>query len=445
MRETFAMAVSEQRLDEVIVAEADAFCRRVGASAFFAAGAPVAVARAPGRLDLLGGIADYSGGLVLELPLRAAVFVAAQSAEDGRVIAVSGGRRVSADAEAVAHASLDELTAAFSGRDAWAAYVLGPLALLVREHDLPLTGLRLLASSTIPEGKGLGSSAALEVAVLQASSACLGARCEPRDLALLGQRAEQIFAGAPCGAMDQMAVMHGEAGRLLALLCRPAEIVASVPLPRALSAWAIDSGLPHAVSGSTYRRVRCAAFMGRALLDCRVDHLAELERDDVDTRLLPERMLGADFLRLREGITDPVSAVEPAVAYPVRAATLFPIEEHGRARELLALLDDASDETLVRIGELMYESHEGYSRCGLGVQRTDEIVSAVRAAGADRGLVGARISGGGSGGAVVVLGRADAEPHARAIAESLGAGLVGGSSPGAARFGVRVVPGGSAL
>ena len=441
MRETFAMAVSEQRLDEVIVAEADAFCRRVGASAFFAAGVPVAVARAPGRLDLLGGIADYSGGLVLELPLRAAAFVAAQSAEDGRVIAVSGGRRVSADADAVAHASLDELTAAFSGRDAWAAYVLGPLALLVREHDLPLTGLRLLASSTIPEGKGLGSSAALEVAVLQASSACLGARCEPRDLALLGQRAEQIFAGAPCGAMDQMAVMHGEAGRLLALLCRPAEIVASVPLPRALSAWAIDSGLPHAVSGSTYRRVRCAAFMGRALLDCRVDHLADLERE----RLLPERMLGADFLRLREGITDPVSAVEPAIAYPVRAATLFPIAEHARARELLALLDDASEDALVRIGELMYESHEGYSRCGLGVQRTDEIVSAVRAAGADRGLVGARISGGGSGGAVVVLGRADAEPHARAIAESLGAGLVGGSSPGAARFGVRVVPGGSAL
>src|SRR5436190_1457595 len=204
MRDTFAMAVSEQRLDEVIVAEADAFCRRVGASAFFAAGVPVAVARAPG----------------------------------------------------------------------------------------------LLASSTIPEGKGLGSSAALEVAVLQASSACLGARCEPRDLALLGQRAEQIFAGAPCGAMDQMAVMHGEAGRLLALLCRPAEIVASVTLPDALSAWAIDSGLPHAVSGAAYRRVRCAAFMGRALLDCEVDYLAELELADVDARRLPERMLGADFLRL---------------------------------------------------------------------------------------------------------------------------------------------------
>jgi len=440
MRDTLGMAVSEQLLDEAIAADADAFCRRVGASAFFAAGAPVAVARAPGRLDLLGGIADYSGGLVLELPLRAAAFVAAQRTEDGRVVAVSGGRRVSVAAEAVAHASLDELAASLTGRDAWAAYALGPLALLVRLHDLPLGGLRLLVSSTIPEGKGLGSSAALEIAVLQASSAALGSRSDPRELALLGQQAEQIFAGAPCGAMDQMAVMHGEAGRLLALLCRPAEIVASVPLPDALSAWAIDSGLPHAVSGAAYRRVRCAAFMGRALLDCDVDHLAELELADVDARRLPERMLGADFLRLREGITDPVSAVEAAVEYPVRAATLFPIEEHARARELLTLLDDVSDDGLARIGELMYESHAGYSRCGLGVPRTDEIVEAVREAGPAHGLVGARISGGGSGGAVVVLGRPDALPHARAIAESLGAGLVGGSSPGAARFGVRFVP-----
>jgi L-arabinokinase len=242
--------------------------------------------------------------------------------------------------------------------------------------------------------------------------------------------------------MDQMAVMHGEEGELLALLCRPAEIVASVPLPRPLAAWAIDSGLPHAVSGDAYRRVRCAAFMGYALLECAADHLAELERDDVDPQLLPRRMLGADFLGLRDGITDPLSAVEPAVEYRVRAATLFPLEEHARAREALALLgEEPPEDALRRIGELMYESHAGYSRCGLGVARTDEIVEVVREAGMREGLIGARVSGGGSGGAVVVLGHTDAEPRVRAIAESLGAGLVGGSSPGAARFGVRVVHG----
>jgi len=420
--------------------DADAFSRRVRATAFFAPGEPIAVSRAPGRLDVLGGIADYSGGLVLELPLAAASLAAVQPADDGRVVAVSGGRRIAVDADALAGAPLDELVATFAGRDAWGAYVLGPVALLVREQGLPLDGLRVLVSSSIPEGKGLASSAAVEVAVLQAAGSCLGATYGPRELALLAQRAEQIFAGAPCGAMDQTAVMHGVEGELLAILCRPAEIVASVPLPQALAAWAIDSGLPHAISGDAYRRVRCAAFMGRALLDCSADHLAELDCGDVDAGLLPERMLGADFLRLREGIMDPISAVEPAVEYPVRAATLFPLEEHARAHEFLALLEEQPEqEAHRRTGELMYESHAGYGRCGLGLPRTDEIVDAVRAAGSRAGLIGARVSGGGCGGAVVVVGRADAEPRVRAIAESLGAGLVGGSSPGAAHFGVRSV------
>ena len=428
-----------ERLD---LADADSFCRVVGSSAFFASGTPVAVARAPGRLDVLGGIADYSGGLVLELPLRVAALAAAQPTEDGRVVAVSGGRRIAFDAETLAHASLDQLAAMFTGRDAWGAYVLGPVALLVRDQGLPFAGLRVLISSSIPEAKGLGSSAAVEVAVLHAAAACLGGGRGSRELALLGQRAEQIFAAAPCGVMDQMAVMHGQEGELLALLCRPAEIVASVPLPRTVAAWAIDSGLPHAVSGDAYRRVRCAAFMGYALLEPAVDHLTELEPAEADPKLLPQRMLGADFLRLREGIADPVSAVEPAVEYPVRAATLFPLEEHARAREVLDLFDEKpDDEAFRRIGELMYESHAGYSRCGLGVSRTDEIVDVVREAGTREGLFGARISGGGGGGAVVVLGRPEAEPRVRVIAESLGAGLVGGSSPGAAHFGVRIVRG----
>ena len=422
--------------------DAESFCFDVGSSAFFASGTPVMVARAPGRLDVLGGISDYSGGLVLELPLRVAALAAAQPTEDGRVVAVSSGRRIAADVDALAHASLDELAATFTGRDAWGAYVLGPVALLVREQGLPLGGLRVLISSSIPEAKGLASSAAVEVAVLRAVAACLGAAHESRELALLAQRAEQIFAGAPCGAMDQMAVMYGEEGELLALLCRPAEIVASVPLPHTLAVWAIDSGLPHAVSGDAYRRVRCAASMGYSLLDCATGHLAELDRDDVNVQVLPRRMLGADFLRLRAGIADPVSAVEPAVEYPVRAATLFPLEEHARAREVLGLLDEKpDDEAFRRIGELMYDSHAGYSRCGLGVSRTDEIVQAVREASTREGLFGARISGGGGGGAVVVLGRPEAEPCVRAIAESLGAGLVGGSSPGAVRFGIRAVRG----
>jgi L-arabinokinase len=153
-------------------------------------------------------------------------------------------------------------------------------------------------------------------------------------------------------------------------------------------------------------------------------------------------MLGSDFLRTHGGISDPLSTVEPEVAYPVRAATLFPLEEHARAVELVALLGrPLTPGAVARLGELLLRSHEGYSSCGLGDGRTDAIVEAVYATPPQHGLLGARVSGGGSGGTVVVVGRDDAEPRVRAIAETLGAGLVGGSSPGAARYGVRVVTG----
>jgi L-arabinokinase len=93
------------------------------------------------------------------------------------------------------------------------------------------------------------------------------------------------------------------------------------------------------------------------------------------------------------------------------------------------------------LGELMFESHLGYSRCGLGTRGTDELVAAVRRAGWKNGLAGARASAGGSGGTVVVLGHRDAEPLVQSIAAELGAGYVGGSSSGASTFGVRILRG----
>jgi L-arabinokinase len=132
--------------------------------------------------------------------------------------------------------------------------------------------------------------------------------------------------------------------------------------------------------------------------------------------------------------------VEPDVDYPVRAATLHPIAEQGRVEKFLELLDGPVGASRARLlGELMGASHAGYSRCGLGTPVTDSIVEAVRCAGWERGLIGARVSGGGSGGTVVVLGREEAEPLVRRLSERLGAGLVSGTSPGAISFGTRVI------
>lgn len=420
--------------------DADAFCERVARSGLFASDVPIAVTRAPGRLDILGGIADYSGSLVLTLPLAAAALAATQLYPDGRVVAVSGDRRVTLDVDELLDAPFETLARRFAGRDAWAAYVVGPIALLVRVEQAALPGLRLLISSDVPEGKGMGSSAAVEVAALYALTASLGCPLEPSRLALLGQRAEQLLAGAPCGAMDQMTATFGERGRLLELLCRPAEIVDSIPLPPSLAVWGIDSGVRHAVAGGSYRRVRCAAFMGKALLGCRDKYLAELDPSRVKVERLPEQLTGEEFLRLYEQVDDPVSVVEPDVVYPVRAATLYPIEEQVRVRrfaELLAAPITASHARL--LGTLMYASHASYTRCGLGTPCTDALVARVRRAGWEQGLVGARISGGGCGGTVVVLGRDDAEPLVREITDELGAELMGGSSSGAASFGVRTL------
>ncbi|HVP75286.1 MAG TPA: hypothetical protein VMS63_04620 [Gaiellaceae bacterium] len=421
-------------------ADADAFCELVAGSSVFTCDEPVAVARAPGRLDVLGGIADYSGSLVLALPLAAAALAAAQLQSDGHVVAVSGDRRIALAADDLFGAPLEDLPRRFVDHHAWAAYVLGPVALLAREENVDVRGLRLLISSDVPEGKGVGSSAAVEVAVMYAVAACLGLSPEPRRLALLGQWAEQLFAGAPCGAMDQIAAACGRPEEVLAVLCRPAEIVASIPLPPPLVLWGIDSGVRHAVAGVGYRRARCAAFMGKALLGCGDEYLAALEPSDVDPERLPERLSGDEFLKLDHRVEDPFSVVEPKVAYRVRAATLYPLAEQARVRRFAELLTQPVTERQAReLGALMAESHAGYSSCGLGSAATDALVEAVGGAGWERGLAGARVSGGGSGGTVVVLGREEAEPLVREIAGRLGAGVVGGSSAGAAGFGVRML------
>jgi galactokinase len=425
-------------LGEEAFRDADAFCARVRQDSLFTRGAPIAVARAPGRLDVLGGIADYAGGLVLGFPIRRAALAAAQTAYDGQVVAVSGTRRLAIAVEDLLELPLADLSRRFSGQDAWAAYVLGPVALLAREERLPVTGLRLVLSSSVPEGKGLGSSAAVEIAAALAAGRALGLPIEPRRLALFAQRGEQLLAGAPCGVMDQMTATFGEAGHVLAVSCRPAEVVCSFALPPGLAVWGIDSGARHAVRDAPYRRARCASFMGKALLAVD-DHLTTLSPHDVEAESLPERLTGAEFLRVRGGVDDELSFVEPDVEYPVRAATLHPIEEQVRVETFLRLLDGlVSPLRAALLGELMAASHAGYSRCGLGTPATDRIVEAVSSAGWEQGLIGARVSGGGSGGTVVVLGREDAEPIVRRLSETLGAGLISGTSPGASSFGTRV-------
>jgi galactokinase len=314
----------------------------------------------------------------------------------------------------------------------------------------------------VPAGKGVSSSAALEVACLRAFSALLNQPLPGRELALLAQRAENLVVGAPCGIMDQMTVACGGAGLLLALRCQPAELEEPVAIPPGLEVWGIDSGIRHAVGGSDYRSVRVGAFMGYRIIaeqagfavtptgsgkvqiaDARWGgYLANLSPAEWERHYrdhVPEQMSGAAFLAQYSGISDLVTAVEPERSYAVRQPTAHPIYEHQRVRLFRALLQTgaASEEERQLLGELMEQAHASYSACGLGSDGTDALVDLCNEYGPGQGIYGAKITGGGSGGVVAVLARQGSAALVEQIAERYSAAsgreatIIGGTSPGA--------------
>lgn len=441
--------------------------------AFFDPRAELTITRAPGRLDVMGGIADYSGSLVLELPIAEATLVALQRDDERRISIVS---LVDNETRALsfemplkdlerdgAPIEYDEARAYFASdpTHAWAAYVAGVFLVLARERGARFShGARLLISSRVPEGKGVSSSAALEVATMSAVAAAFNIEISARDLALLCQQVENLIVGAPCGVMDQMTSACGEAHQLLSLVCQPAELLGSIKLPEDLAVWGLDSGTQHSIGGGDYGSVRAGAFMGyRIIADMGGlgtdqkwgGYLANIEPREFEekfVRHLPEMMLGAEFLARYGDTSDTVTTVEPDRNYAIRAPTMHPIYENFRVRRFAELLQQQrslSEDEKIALGKLMYESHESYSACGLGSQATDLLVELVRATGMDRGLFGAKITGGGSGGTVAVLGDRRAETAVKNVAERYAA-LIGyepyifcGSSPGSAAFGYLII------
>jgi L-arabinokinase len=218
--------------------------------------------------------------------------------------------------------------------------------------------------------------------------------------------------------MDQMTSACGESNFLLALLCQPAQLQPRVPVPESIRFWGIDSGERHAVSGSDYSSVRAAAFMGHRIISEEKTgwngYLANLPVDEFERdwlQRLPEEMPGQAFLSRYSRTADTVTSVDPGRVYKVRRAAAHPVYEHDRVQEFRRLLmSPSSHQQRVRLGELMCQSHRSYSACGLGSPGTDLIVQLVETAGPAKELYGARITGGGSGGTVAIIGDAGAAP-----------------------------------
>ena len=439
----------------------DAFVDTLRARSLFERGTSVVVSRAPGRLDVMGGIADYSGSLVLQRPIAEGTFAAVQRIDRPQLEINSLGRTpytipldlLTPGGSPVSYETARGMFAEHTAQH-WVSYIAGVCLALAREGGLRFTsGARIVVSSSVPEGKGVSSSAAVETASMHAVGAAFGIGLDARSLALLCQKSENLVSGAPCGVMDQMTCVFGEPGRLLALLCQPAELQPAVPIPEDIEFWGLDSGERHAVGGSDYGAVRAGAFIGLRILSKRagvpLDYLANIAPDEFERTFataLPEEISGDDFLAQYRQTSDTVTTVQPGRRYRVRAPARHPIYERRRAERFRQLLlEGTGEERRVCLGSLMLESHASYGACGLGSPGTDRLVDLVRNEGASSGLYGARITGGGSGGTVAVIGRKDASA---AIARVAGAyerttghrpHVFSGSSAGAAAFGVQSI------
>jgi L-arabinokinase len=214
----------------------------------------------------MGGIADYSGSLVLQRPIAEATFAALQLSDQPTIEirslrhdanAQTRNFRVSfsmlaPDGEPVPYTQAQEFVPKDSDNH-WAAYIVGAFVVLMREHGVRFsTGARILIASSVPEGKGVASSAALEVSSMQAIVSAFGIPLDPHAMALLCQKVENLVADAPCGVMDQMTAALGKDDSLLALLCQPAELQAPVRTPREIAFWGLDSGVRHGARRRLY-------------------------------------------------------------------------------------------------------------------------------------------------------------------------------------------------
>ncbi len=428
----------------------------------FDAGQPLLIARAPGRLDVMGGIADYTGSLVCEMPLADAAATVSQPREDGQVCVVSLNLlddhepfRVQISTEALGRLSPEELgkelTApqeAHGGQDRrWAAYLLGCWSILLDQKLITpgqINGLNLALFSTVPGGAGVSSSAAIEVATMMNLAAHLNIldQLDGPRIALLCQQVENRVAGAPCGLMDQMASTMGQANVLMRMVCQPHTLLNPLPLPGGVRVVGLNSNVKHSVGGGAYGRTRCAAFMGHKLILAEIEklgqsagktmtadptggYLANLDPDDYKRLFrpkLPEELTGRAFFDAHGDTIDTVTMPEPDEVYRVQAATDHHVLEASRVRRFAGFLEEAAAATdpkarglaLDKAGHLMYASHHSYTHnAGLGAAECDVLVDLVRHH-EPAGLYGAKITGGGSGGTVAVL-LDDTEPATAAL------------------------------
>lgn len=338
-----------------------AFGRRFG-------GRPETVARAPGRVNLVGEHVDYSEGLVLPMAIDLDCVAAVRRSADGRWRAWSEELQSLADLPDPSAAAEPPL----SGRESWANIPLGVLAGFVRE-GVRVPPLEIAVAGDVPLGAGLSSSAALAVAVATAVADVLAAPLFGLPLARLCQEAESRFGGVPCGIMDHVASALGKEGHALLIDCRTLD-VRFVPFPPESSAalLALDSGIRRSLADGRYAaRRREVEDAARA---AGVRTLRDLDEQGMRALRLPE---------------------------PLARRAQHVVREIQRAQSAAGALRRGD---LELFGMFMAQSHQSLrDDFEVSTPELDALVDAARGPGVAGGVFGARLTGAGFGGSAIAL------------------------------------------
>jgi galactokinase len=269
-------------------------------------------AYAPGRVNLIGEHTDYNDGFVLPAAVDRGVALA--------------GRRVSGDTFTLHAADLHDRCAFARGaldRDpehAWANYFKGGVWAL-EERGIDVPACEAVVTGDIPQGAGLSSSAAYEVATVLLLQALGGFALPAEEIAKLAREAENGFVGVACGIMDQMASMFGQKGRALLLDCRSLA-KQSVELPAGLKIVVVNSGVRHSLASSEYNKRRGECDEGVRVLSASLPGVTALRDVQVEelARLLPTlspvvskrcRHVVSENVRVQEAIRAMAAADRP--------------------------------------------------------------------------------------------------------------------------------------
>jgi galactokinase len=328
---------------------------------------PSVVARAPGRVEFIGNHTDYNGGAVLGAAIDRYVWVAAATNPSGRL------RFFSAGGQAVLELPADP-GARITGPGSWANYPLGVWRSLKDFGLRQPAGFDLFVDSNLPAGAGLSSSAALELATALALLHLVDQADLPADrLAALGRHAENKYVGVPCGILDQGTSAFGQAGHLVHIDCRGPSF-SRVPFPANAHLWIFNTREKHALIDGLY------ATRNKECLDAAkalgVQFLADLTPAQLAGKGADGHALPKDLAKRAQHI----------------------VEEHARVHGTVAALQRGD---LVTVGRLLTASHRSSQH--LFENSTPALDQLVDLLEKHPAVLGARLTGGGFGGAVMAL------------------------------------------